>query len=307
MAPPVLAVRVWTAGGQEQVYELRAGEHTAEQVYDPTILPAIKHCQPGVFQALYLPSGELGHSYRTIFRFHSPQDIAHLELQSLAPPGVTVCIPKITLFNEPAAAFYLLDSTNLLAGDESRWKLVHDGPEASIIENRHPLPRAFLTWQTWRGTGDEVLWTIHNGRRPDGESFDPRGTALLHKTLPDTLGPVDEQASVRITAEQPASLELKTSSQTPAFLVIADASYPGWRAYVDGQRTTLYQTDYILRGLTVPAGEHRIELRYHPKPLYTGSALSLASLLILATVVFAGARSDHARRRLMTFADLIRQ
>jgi uncharacterized membrane protein YfhO len=80
--------------------------------------------------------------------------------------------------------------------------------------------------------------------------------------------------------------------------VLADVYYPGWLATVDGQPTPLYQTDYILRGLPVKAGKHRVEMRYTAPAASKGLALFIVSAMLLFLIVAYGGRID---RRLNSF------
>ena len=61
---------------------------------------------------------------------------------------------------------------------------------------------------------------------------------------------------VVITGYADEQVVLRTSSPSDGFLVLSDAYYPGWRATVDGAETPVYATNYLLRGVYVPAGEH---------------------------------------------------
>jgi uncharacterized membrane protein YfhO len=45
-----------------------------------------------------------------------------------------------------------------------------------------------------------------------------------------------------------------------------------------------------LRAIPVPAGDHAVELRYRPTPVYAGAAVSLLSLLAAAAAVVRGVR-----------------
>ena len=60
----------------------------------------------------------------------------------------------------------------------------------------------------------------------------------------------------------------------------------GWNAYIDGVTTKIYQVDYVLRGLEIPAGEHTIEFKFEPSVIKTGSTISLISygLLLLLPI-----------------------
>jgi len=71
----------------------------------------------------------------------------------------------------------------------------------------------------------------------------------------------------------------------PGYLVLTDTFYPGWRAYVDGVETPIYQANYLFRAVPLNAGDHEVRFVYRPKSFAVGAALSLTFLL---TVVSAG-------------------
>jgi hypothetical protein len=62
---------------------------------------------------------------------------------------------------------------------------------------------------------------------------------------------------------------------TPALLVLSEVYDPNCPAYVDGERVPLHRANYLFRAIPIPAGEHRVELRYEPRTLRVGVALTL--------------------------------
>jgi uncharacterized membrane protein YfhO len=72
------------------------------------------------------------------------------------------------------------------------------------------------------------------------------------------------------------------------FLVLADVNYPGWSAFLDGERVPLLQADYAFRAVRVPAGKHSVEFRYEPLSFWGGEILSAAVLLVLIAVGLFG-------------------
>ena len=50
---------------------------------------------------------------------------------------------------------------------------------------------------------------------------------------------------------------------------------------MDGRKTEVHRVDYLLRGVLVPAGRHRVEFAYEPGSWRAGWAISLAALLLL--------------------------
>jgi uncharacterized membrane protein YfhO len=76
-------------------------------------------------------------------------------------------------------------------------------------------------------------------------------------------------------------VRLVTVTDAPAWLVLSDTWYPGWRARVDGTESTLWRANHAFRAVRVPAGRHEIEMRFTSDALRAGAALSAASALVV--------------------------
>ena len=59
----------------------------------------------------------------------------------------------------------------------------------------------------------------------------------------------------------------------------------GWKAYVDGEETPVYQTDTAFLGLMLDKGSHFVELRYHTPYKRIGGAISLAGIILFVIIV----------------------
>jgi hypothetical protein len=78
------------------------------------------------------------------------------------------------------------------------------------------------------------------------------------------------------------SEEVEVRADEEVTLLFYTYYYPGWRAYVDGKPVPIRpEGKYGLIALEVPAGSHRILLRFEDTPLrFWSQILSLVSLLI---------------------------
>jgi uncharacterized membrane protein YfhO len=70
----------------------------------------------------------------------------------------------------------------------------------------------------------------------------------------------------------------------------------GWRAMVDGHPVKLLRTNQAFLGLRLPAGHHRVVLRYHVPGLALGAKVSLVGIL-LTLVAAVGTLVTNRRRR----------
>jgi hypothetical protein len=125
--------------------------------------------------------------------------------------------------------------------------------------------------------------------------FDHWNTALVVNppALDDTqpLGPAE---GATITGRTANTLALTVQADVPRLLVIANAAYPGWRAWIDGAPAPLLTTNVALQGLVVPAGGHTVTLRFQPVTLNVGGVISLIAWLGGLVALFLATRT--ARR-----------
>jgi len=79
-------------------------------------------------------------------------------------------------------------------------------------------------------------------------------------------------------------------------MVLSEVYYPaGWKAYVDGQLTKIYKTNYILRSIFLKPGDHEIEFVFKPASFTIGLIISTLTLIFLiATLAYSARR--HRRK-----------
>ena len=85
-----------------------------------------------------------------------------------------------------------------------------------------------------------------------------------------------QRTTARVLATKFASQKISIQTEAPAgsLVVISQAHYPAWKAYVDGQPTKIWRANYAFQAVQVPAGRHQIQLAYEDKKLWAGAALS---------------------------------
>ena len=166
---------------------------------------------------------------------------------------------------------------------------VYRGDDATIVANAGALPRALVARRVHVAGGlDEEVGAVMEA------GFDPRRDVVVRRD--ELPAPVAEGGGgeVRVTGESNARVALRASLRQPGVVLLDDAWAPGWSVRVDGRPARALQADVVLRGVAVPAGEHRIVWSYRVPGLALGAALSL--LALLATLAWAAALLARRRR-----------
>lgn len=155
---------------------------------------------------------------------------------------------------------------------------------ATVLRVPDPLPRAYTVPRA-RGARDARDAVT----RMLARDFDARREVILagFEDAPALARDApDSDGSVAITELRANRVTLETSLARDGFVVLVDAWAPGWSATIDGAPTEILQANGLFRGLRVPAGRHRVQMRYWPPGLTPGLALAgLAVAGFLAAIL----------------------
>lgn len=153
-----------------------------------------------------------------------------------------------------------------------------------VYERDSALPHAWIAHDIRSVARGEALPLLVGG------AIDPYRTALIEGGAPQTAPlttPGDESA--RVTHYAPDALTIEATASAPGLLVVSEMYERGWRASVDGEPVDIVPTNHVLRGVPLPAGNHTVELRYAPRSLQLGLAISaITTTAMIAFVVYAG-------------------
>ncbi|HHI79313.1 MAG TPA: hypothetical protein ENK02_04995 [Planctomycetes bacterium] len=120
------------------------------------------------------------------------------------------------------------------------------------------------------------------------------------KGVPHYPRPLGAVREVRLERVGEAALGGRVDAGGEASVLhLGMVAYPGWRAWVDGEEAALVALDGVFLGLPLPAGEHRVELRYWPRGFGWCLGLgggALLGALFLASGGFFGSRGARGRR-----------
>ncbi|MCC5927196.1 MAG: hypothetical protein JJU41_11620 [Bacteroidetes bacterium] len=159
--------------------------------------------------------------------------------------------------------------------------------EGNVIANENPdvMPKAWFADRFYHApSAREALNAVTN------PEIDLSTTAIVQR-LPEIQLQPDSLATLQITRYNAHHIDLSVNRLTDGFLVLSEMFYPGgWNARINGEPVEIIRTNFALRGVEVPAGNHEIEFYYSPSWYATVRWISnianmLAMLIILAGIV----------------------
>jgi hypothetical protein len=128
------------------------------------------------------------------------------------------------------------------------------------------------------------------------DHFNPKDTAIVeekNKSLINITSQPDTTAQIRLVKNDNDFIEYQSKNNASQFAVFSEVFYDkGWKAFIDGKETPIVQTNYVLRGLSVPAGSHTITFEFKPAAYYNSTKLAIISsslvwLLLIGAAVQA--------------------
>jgi len=181
------------------------------------------------------------------------------------------CLPVIDMLNTK----YVITSAQ------------QNGQQQMVQENPEALGAAwFVKAIDYKKTAAEVMAALTN--------FNPKDTAILEGVPNKDLvaDPVkDSTASIKLLYNDNDIIQYSSSSKNAEFAVFSEVYYDaGWVATIDGKESPIIRTNYVLRGLQVPPGNHTIVFEFKPASFYNSTkaaigASALIWLLLIGAVV----------------------
>lgn len=191
---------------------------------------------------------------------------------------------------------YVVADFDLNVEAPGHWALVKQYDGYALWTNRRVMPRAFLAPAViWVQTPEKAFARV---TAPD---FDWHGPVVLEQRGTRGFPPGEYPGSpmggmVRFLTYRPHWVRLEVTTDRPAFLVLTDVLYPGWKAFVDGHRSEIWPANYAFRAVYVGVGRHEVEFRYKPESFLWGTAISGSMLGGLLVAFLFGRRSSRTVR-----------
>ncbi|MCZ7542468.1 MAG: YfhO family protein [Anaerolineae bacterium] len=256
--------------------------------YDHPAVVAWLRAQPGRFRIEgaapdWQPDAAAFHGLHDIYGVHNPLALAAYEsfYWSVGERGTPP-------YNYLGARYVIRPKDDPPAGDPYAAAFTpafDNDPTLTVYENAGALPLAHVIPRAEVVARPEAAWdAIH---APD---WDPAALAYVEGGPPLNYPlPEDAHFSVENVVYEANRLEYTIDVAGPAYLVLSEVYYPGWRATVDGAPAVVYRANTAFRAVYVgEPGTHTVALVFAPASFTLGAALSLLTLAALAAGVTVG-------------------
>lgn len=277
---PVGEIALLGAGGEEQVWTLRAGDDLAEWAYGrDDVQKAVRHRLPATIartwpaRSGFPPRDHAGHTYLSRHALAMPVRATRIEVRPLVPRAY-LRVERLRLIDSSGEAHLLSSITR-----EGDHVLVYRSPDVAVYRNESAGPRAFVVHRA-RVVPDEQ----EARRLVAAQGFDPYKEAILAEGRELQVAPQPGDR-VDIDDYRPEYVRLRATVGSDAYLVLADSWYPGWQAFLDGRPADIARADVVLRAVALPPGEHVVEFRFVPLSWRLGSWVSGVAWVTTAAVL----------------------
>lgn len=161
-------------------------------------------------------------------------------------------------------------------------KYIITNTEGSAIKNPYTFGSAWFV--------DSISYVPDANAEMESIGKSKKHIATIQEKYKNYIGkifPSDSSWNIQLKSYLPNKLVYESSNSENAFAVFSEIYYnKGWNAYIDGKRVEHCKTNYLLRGLAIPKGKHKIVFKFQPETYLKGKLWSqIASGLILVILI----------------------
>jgi hypothetical protein len=158
-----------------------------------------------------------------------------------------------------------------------------------VLENLERRPRAFVAYRWSHGLSDAAA--LDQLFAADRSNVDLGAIRLPGPGSAERVA-LEDPTPCRVVRPYPEHVQLHCRAARAGYAVLLDEWTQGWSATLDGRPCPIERADTVFRAVSIPPGEHVIEMTYETPGLREGATLALAGWLIfLALLVLALVRA----------------
>src|SRR5206468_2742760 len=154
---------------------------------------------------------------------------------------------QLSKFPQCMPVIDMLNTKYIIQADQSGKESVYTNPDALG-------PAWFVKAVRYEQTPEAVMNAL--------TALHPKDTAIVFskdQSLLSYTPSADSSGSIQLNKQDNDEITYTSNAAVNRFGVFSEIYYDhGWKAYIDGKETPIVRTNYVLRGLSVPAGQHSI-------------------------------------------------
>lgn len=195
------------------------------------------------------------------------------------------------------------DEYKVLTNPQSGLKISYQDNSATVLESPAAASRAYFssrykTYPSGPVSTEAIIQFFKNH-----QNYIAQMTLLEETTLNNVDNNVvikpemlSTQIPVKINNYEPNYILLEVDASSSGVVVLKDAFYPGWRAYINNIEVPILRANGMVRAVTIDhPGKYIVEFRYMPNSFVYGVMLSVVILIFL---VSSASVSSYRRARL---------
>jgi hypothetical protein len=226
----------------------------------------------------------------------SQQAVSGMDLQSVADRRYSLSLNLNLLDNVPKAdGFFPLYLRNMVDINTAlNWKDIESRPISQFLGIKYIGSLDAGSWVV----RDTAMPMLTSGQQPiflnesnalqyvTGDDFRPDQFVCLPLAAEHIITASNcSEARIISSTCRPQRISIDVESASPTMLVIAQAYYHQWHAYVSGRRVPLWQANYAFQALELPRGRHDVQIVYEDSAFALGKAISIFSWLTCVFVL----------------------
>jgi len=133
------------------------------------------------------------------------------------------------------------------------------------------------------------------------DSLNTKVTAVINKEfiaqVPVKKIERDSTATIELVSHQPQHLVYEASTNSAQLAIFSEVYYPkGWNVYINGKPAEYIRANYVLRAMQIPEGNTRIEFKFEPEVIQTGSTISLSISILFSLFILGGLYYENRKK-----------
>lgn len=160
-----------------------------------------------------------------------------------------------------------------------------------VLENKNYSPKAYFVQSYNTASGIDILNNMKDN------NFNPHETAFFEIDPGLKIDVPDSTASVKITDYGIHRITIDAEASGNNLMYLSEVYYPaGWNAYIDGNKTEIYKTNYVFRSIVVPKGKHKIEFKFEPETYFTAKNIAMGTNYVLIAIFLTAIAGTFLKR-----------